>query len=406
LTVSPRSAPLGVWLIGARGAISTCLAYGVFGLRRGLLGATGVVTDGEPFCELPLASEDDLVFGGHEVSTRDLSASVGELVQAGVLPGDLAQACAEEGDLFSAATRPGILDAAEVGGQDLDPRSAELGALLPREQVARVIADWDSFEAENKLDGMVVVDLSSTEAQQEARPAWQSLAAFEEELDSGRSQPASVLYAYAALSSGRPLVNFTPNRSASIPALMELAEKKGVAHAGRDGKTGETLLKTALAPMFTHRALKVHAWQGYNMLGNRDGAVLSDSAHRATKIENKDRALRELLGDGDELHTGVGIDYVPSLGDWKTAMDLVHFEGFLGARMTLQMTWMGSDSALAAPLVLDLIRLVDFAQRAGEGGSLTATACFFKAPVSGGSHDFHQQHAKLVHWAEKHLAEG
>ena len=87
-------------------------------------------------------------------------------------------------------------------------------------------------------------------------------------------------------------------------------------------------------------------------------------------------------------------------------MDLVHFEGFLGARMTLQMTWTGSDSALAAPLVLDLIRLVDFAQRAGEGGSLTATACFFKAPVSGGSHDFHQQHAKLVHWAENHLAEG
>jgi myo-inositol-1-phosphate synthase len=266
-----------------------------------------------------------------------------------------------------------------------------------------VIADWDSFEAENNLDGMVVVDLSSTEVCQESRDAWESLSAFEEELDGGRPQPASLLYAYAALSSGRPLVNFTPNISASAPALMELAEKNNVAHAGRDGKTGETLLKTALAPMFTHRALKVHAWQGYNMLGNRDGAVLADSAHRATKIKNKDRALRELLGGGDELHTGVGIDYVPSLGDWKTAMDLIHFEGFLGARMTLQMTWTGSDSALAAPLVLDLVRLVDFAQRAGEGGALEAAACFFKAPVVCSTHDFHRQHEELVRWAKRHL---
>lgn len=394
---------MGVWLIGARGAISTCLTYGVYGLRRGLLDPTGVVTAGEPFCRLPLASEEDLIFGGHEVSTRDLSTSLAELVTGGILPQDLVHACAEEGDQFAAATRPGLLDPAEVGGQDLDHRSAELGALLPRDQIAHVIADWGSFETEYHLDGMVVVDLSSTEAQQEQRPSWQDLAAFEEELDSGRPQPASVLYAYAALSSGRPLVNFTPNLSASIPALMELAEKKGVAHAGRDGKTGETLLKTALAPMFTHRALKVHAWQGYNMLGNRDGAVLSDSAHRATKIENKDRALRELLGGGDDLHTGVGIDFVPSLGDWKTAMDLVHFEGFLGARMTLQMTWTGSDSALAAPLVLDLVRLVDFAQRAGEGGSLKAAACFFKAPVSGGTHDFHRQHESLLAWAKGHL---
>ncbi len=403
MTVSPRSAPLGIWLIGARGAISTCLAYGVFGLRRGLHDATGVVTAGEPFSQLPLVAEDDLVFGGHEISTRDLSASVGELVNAGVLPPDLVQACSEEADLFAAATRPGMLDATEVGGQDLDPRSAELGALLPREQIRHVIADWDAFEAEHNLDGMVVVDLSSTEVRQESRDAWESLSALEEELDGGRPQPASLLYAYAALSSGRPLVNFTPNISASAPALMELAEKNNVAHAGRDGKTGETLLKTALAPMFTHRALKVHAWQGYNMLGNRDGAVLADSAHRATKIENKDRALRELLGGGDELHTGVGIDYVPSLGDWKTAMDLIHFEGFLGARMTLQMTWTGSDSALAAPLVLDLVRLVDFAQRAGEGGALEASACFFKAPVAGGTHDFHRQHEELVRWAKRHL---
>ncbi len=172
-------------------------------------------------------------------------------------------------------------------------------------------------------------------------------------------------------------------------------------HCGNDGKTGETLLKTTLAPMFAARNLRVLAWQGYNMLGNRDGEVLSDSAHRESKVRNKNEALRSLLGD-DSVHTHVSIDYVPSLQDWKTAWDFVHFEGFLGTRMSLQFTWSGSDSALAAPLVLDLIRLADFAHARGEAGEMPQVACFFKAPLSGGTHDFLRQHQVLLEYVRNH----
>jgi myo-inositol-1-phosphate synthase len=171
-----------------------------------------------------------------------------------------------------------------------------------------------------------------------------------------------------------------------------------VPHCGNDGKTGETLVKTVLAPMFTARNLRVLAWQGYNMLGNRDGEVLVDGAHRQAKLRNKDEALRSLLGD-EGLHTRVGIDFVPSLQDWKTAWDFIHFEGFLGTRMSLQFTWSGSDSALAAPLVLDLVRLAELARRLGEAGEMLHTASFFKAPIAGGTHDFRAQFQSLLEYA-------
>ena len=210
------------------------------------------------------------------------------------------------------------------------------------------------------------------------------------------------MYAYAAIASGRPFVNFTPSLGASVPALLELAEERGVPVAGNDGKTGETLVKTVLAPMFRARALRVLAWQGYNMLGNRDGEVLRDPAHKSSKLRTKDDALRSLLGDDSgELHTKVGIDYVPSLGDWKTAWDFIHFEGFLGAKMSMQFTWSGCDSALAAPLVIDLARLADHAARRGEAGVLEHLACYFKAPMGDVEHDFHRQHERIVRYVER-----
>jgi myo-inositol-1-phosphate synthase len=137
------------------------------------------------------------------------------------------------------------------------------------------------------------------------------------------------------------------------------------------------------------------------MLGNRDGENLADPLHKEAKLRSKDDALRSLLGD-PEVHTKVGIDYVPSLRDWKTAFDYIHFEGFLGAQMSLQFTWQGSDSALAAPLVIDLARLAELALRAGESGELQHTAAFFKSPIGGGTHDFHAQFERLLDYARRH----
>ena len=396
MTPSDGGQRVGLWMVGARGAISTCVAYGLAGMREGLLAPTGMVTAGSDFTELDLVAPEDLVLGGHDVCRRSLSQSAGELVRSGVLTSDLVAACSREAAAFEARIRPGVLDAPDVGLGDLDPMVSETSARSSRDQVAGLVADIDAFAQDAELERVVVVYLASTEACREPQPEWSELGAFESALEQGRPQPASVLYAYAALSSGRPFVNFTPSLGARVPALLQLAEERGVPHCGNDAKTGETLIKTALAPTFAKRGLNVLAWQGYNMLGNRDGEVLRDEAHRQAKLENKDAALRTLLPASNQLHTKVGIDYVPSLGDWKTAWDYVHFEGFLGARMSLQFTWSGSDSALAAPLVIDLARLAELASRKGESGVMTHTAAFFKDPLAGGSHDFHRQHEALL----------
>jgi myo-inositol-1-phosphate synthase len=372
-------------------------------LNQGLLDPVGLATQTEPFARLDLASLEELVLAGHDVCTRDLSQSAEELVRHGILAADLVAASSSAAAAYEARIRPGTLDEPDVGLADLDRRSAELSAQSPREQLARLQADLEDFRRRESLERVVVVNLASTEAFRGERPEWASLPAFERALDQGQTQPASVLYAYAALATDCPYVNFTPNRGSSIPAVREFARARGLPHCGNDGKTGETLLKTVLAPMFRARALRVLAWQGYNMLGNRDGAVLADVAHRETKLRNKNDALRAILND-DSVHTHVGIDFVPSLQDWKTAWDFVHFEGFLGARMSLQFTWSGSDSALAAPLVIDLARLAEFAARNGEAGEMTHTASFFKAPLWGGEHDFQAQFGRLVAYAEAHLA--
>jgi myo-inositol-1-phosphate synthase len=396
-----RGGRLGVWIVGARGSISTCLLYGLHGLREGLLEPLGLVTERAPLSELGLRPFEDFVLGGHDVCTRPLSQSARELIEHGILKTALVEACARPAAAYEARLRPGPLDTPDVGMADLDPRAARLSGCSSREQVQTIRSDIEEFRTREALERVVVVNLASTEAWREDQPEWRSLAAFQQALESGVPQPASMLYAHAAFLAGCPYVNFTPSRGSSSPALREQARKLGLPHCGSDGKTGETLLKTVLAPMFAARNLRVLTWQGYNMLGNRDGEVLADGAHRESKVRNKNEALRALLGD-EGVHTHVGIDYVPSLKDWKTAWDFVHFEGFLGTRMSLQFTWSASDSALAAPLVLDLVRLADFAHARREGGEMPHTACFFKAPLAGGTHDFLRQHENLLEYVRNH----
>lgn len=400
MTEHDESARIGLWLIGARGAVATCTAYGLAGLVEGLLEPVGLVTAREPFRELALAHFDQFVLGGHDICTRSVTRSAGELVSNGILKPDLVTSSSARAAAFEANLRAGVVDDADVGFADLDPEAQRLSGLAPLERIAKLREDLDDFEERHSLARTIVVNVASTEAVREPREEWSSLELFESALQAGESQPASTLYAYAALSSGRPYVNFTPSLGATIPALQELALRSKLPHCGCDGKTGETLVKTVLAPLFVGRNLRVLAWQGYNILGNRDGEVLADPLHRQAKLHSKNEALKKLLGDPD-AHTYVGIDYVPSLQDWKTAWDFVHFEGFLGARMSLQFTWSGSDSALAAPLVLDLARLTEYAARRGEVGAMKQVASFFKSPITGGSHDFHEQMRELLLYVER-----
>jgi myo-inositol-1-phosphate synthase len=269
-----------------------------------------------------------------------------------------------------------------------------------RDTIQRLQDDLRGFQKQTGVARVVVVNLASTEPANDALNAperWNDLAKQID--DNSSSLPASSLYAVAALDMGLPYINFTPSLGASPPAIQELADLRKTCHAGQDGKTGETLLKSVLAPAFAARNLEVMSWVGHNIFGNLDGLVLDDPANKAAKIKSKDQLVGNILGYDPQ--TLVSIEYIRSLGDWKTAWDHIHFRGFLGTPMTLQFTWQGCDSLLAAPLVLDLVRFVELSHRQGEIGVLGHLASFFKRPLGVDEHHFFRQFSLLLEWAER-----
>lgn len=376
---SPR---VGVWLVGARGSVATTVVAGTAAIAADLAPATGCVTESPVFRDASLPALADLVFGGHDIVGVPLPARAGHLADAGVLPARVV-----------AAVRP-ALEAADREIRDGSPRQGEPQYTTAR----RLAADIADFRDRHGLEQVVVVNVSSTEALPEPDPAFLDLADLDKALATSTTLlPPSSLYAYAAFHAGCAYVNFTPSAGAALPALEELARLRGVPHAGRDGKTGETLVKSALAPMFAQRALRVRSWSGTNLLGGGDGATLADPAAARSKTESKQRALEETVGHAVEGQ--VHIDNVPEMGEWKTAWDHISFEGFLGVCMSLQFTWQGCDSALAAPLVLDLVRFAALARRRGESGALPALGFFFKDPVASTEHNLTLQHGQLAAWA-------
>jgi myo-inositol-1-phosphate synthase len=272
----------------------------------------------------------------------------------------------------------------DLAGVEANFRPAPTGS-TQAQAAAEIVDDISAFAGRHQLDRVVVVNVASTEPAAEPHPAQASLAALAGALARpGQVVPPSALYAYAAFSAGCPYVDFTPSTGARLPALAELAGQRGLPYAGHDGKTGETLLKSVLAPMFAMRNLAVRSWSGINLLGGGDGANLADPGPNATKSASKQRVLGETLGYLPEGCTR--IDYVAGLGDFKTAWDLITFDGFLGTAMRLEFTWHGCDSALAAPLVLDLARITAAAHAAGLAGPLTSLSFFFKDPLGDVGH--------------------
>jgi myo-inositol-1-phosphate synthase len=258
-----------------------------------------------------------------------------------------------------------------------------------------IVADLVEFRERHDLDRVVVVNVASTEAVPDDHPAHTDLGLLEAALrEPPPVLPPSALHAYAAMLAGCPYVDFTPSTGARLPALDELARKQLLPYAGRDGKTGETLLKSVLAPMFAQRNLDVRTWSGINLLGGGDGANLADPAANSAKTASKQRVLEETLGQ--EPQGTVRIEFVEDIGNFKTAWDLITFAGFLGTRMRLEFTWHGCDSALAAPLVLDLARLTGAAHAAGRTGALTELAFFFKDPPGDVSHGLADQFRVLT----------
>ncbi len=373
----------GVWLVGARGSLATTVVVGASAVRSGLTEPIGCVSTLPPFAPLSLGGFGDLVFGGHDVNGVGLTKRAERLVQAGVVPHGLPDAVHE--DLLAAEAE------IRFGTGDQERRSQA-------EVVDAFVADLDGFRRRNGLARVIVVNVSSTEAPATPDPAHESAEALMAALDAGAAPlPPSSLYALAAIRAGCPYVDFTPSTGIRLPALRELAEAAGLPYAGNDGKTGETLVKSVLAPMFASRALRVTSWSGANLLGGGDGATLADPERARSKTESKRKVVPSALGyevDGD-----VAISNVPSLGDWKTAWNNITFTGFLGTAMTMQFTWQGCDSALAAPLILDLVRFTAAADAAGLQGPLTELAFFFKDPIGTDEHGLVRQFDALVEWA-------
>ncbi|MEV4756487.1 inositol-3-phosphate synthase [Micromonospora sp. NPDC049559] len=367
----------GIWLVGARGSVAVTSTVGALALRAGLADPTGCVTELPALRTPRLPGFADLVFGGHDVALTPLAKKAEALADAGVLPGRLVATLHDELAAVEEEIRPAP--------------TAERQA----DAVAAITADLDRFRRRHDLDRVVVVNVSSTEPAPPPHPAHADLAALEAALRTEAAVlPPSAAYAYAAFVAGCAYVDFTPSTGTRLPALAELARRRGLPYAGHDGKTGETLVKSVLAPMFAMRHLRVRTWSGVNLLGGGDGANLAEPAANAAKAASKQRVLGETLGYVPQGNTR--IEYVDDIGDFKTAWDLVTFSGFLGTSMRMEFSWHGCDSALAAPLVLDLARLTAAAHAAGRTGPLVELAFFFKDPLGSGPHALAEQWAELV----------
>jgi len=393
---------LKLWIAGARGSIATTLAVGVLAAQRGYMPLEGLLTETESFLALGLATLAGLEIGGCDLAPGTLAQSA-HAALAGVGTFPVAMIDALMPDLERIAITRGIL---RGGGAAIDALAGEERAATAsgsaRQAIDRLVADIRAFA---RGEPTVVVNVTSTEpAPAAALMDWDAAALHRAVDEDDPRIPSSCLYALAAIEAGCPHANFTPSAGASLPAVAEFARRAGVPLAGRDGKTGETLLKTALAPMFPIRALTVEGWYGTNILGNTDGLVLADPENKASKITSKKGVLEGILGYSPE--GDVRIDYFKPLADHKVAWNFIQFRGWGGHRMRMQFTWEGTDSVLAAPLVIDIARLALLAQRRGESGPIAALGLFFKTPEGSSEMNLYKQYDALLRWTAGSPATG
>jgi myo-inositol-1-phosphate synthase len=398
----------GIWFIGALGGIATTASVGLASLKKRLTDEAGLVSSLPRFQKLNLADWPAFTVGGHEIRETTYGAAAHELHEkSGVFDADRLKEVQPALEEFNRNVRPGTLInvgstiESLAGGTVLKTRGER-----PAAAIERISADLNDFRRQQKLDHVIVVNVSSTEPPVEDEARRLNWAALQQKLDRQAESPvpASSIYAVAAMQSGCDYVNFTPSAGSDLPALEQLALAQNVLHVGRDGKTGETLMKAVLAPMFAARNLHVMSWVGHNIFGNMDGKVLDDPVNKANKVRSKDHLLTEILGY--KPSTLVTIEYVEDMADWKTAWDHIHFRGFLDTKMTLQFTWQGCDSLLAAPLVLDLVRFTEREHRRGKSGVMTHLSSFFKSPMGANvPPEFYKQYLLLERWADEVAAQ-
>jgi myo-inositol-1-phosphate synthase len=410
--IEPAVGRLGVLTVGL-GAVASTFIAGVELIRHGLAEPFGSLTQmgtirlgkrTEHRMALirdfvPLAGLDQLVFGAWDpISDTAYDAAV----KCGVLD-RYAHIEPIAAALKEIEPMPAVFDHSHV--RRLDGANVK-SAATKRDLAEAIRQDIRGFKAERSCDRLVVICCASTETYIEPGPAHQSLEAFEAAMDANDESIApSMLYAYAALAEGVPFINGAPNLTTDMPALVEFADPAGVPIGGKDFKTGQTLVKTVLAPMLKARMLGLQGWYSTNILGNRDGEVLDDPDSFRTKERSKLGVLEHLLQPdlypklyGDYYHK-VCINYYPPRGDQKEGWDNIDIVGWLGYPMQIKVNFLCRDSVLAAPLVLDLVLFTDLAQRAGLQGVQEWLSFYFKDPQHAPSvypeHDLFIQLTKL-----------
>ena len=421
LSITPASGRLGVLTPGL-GAVATTFIAGVIAARQGLAAPIGSVSQmahirlgkrGEgrnPLIRdfVPLAGLDDLVFGGWDpISSNVLEAArtCGVLDEKDIAP--------VSSELEGIVAMDAVFDNRWVKKLD-GKRVKNLDSKW--DQAQALMADIEKFRVDNECDRLVMVWCGATEAFQEASSVHESVDSFEAGLKSNDENIApSQIYAYASIMSGVPFANGAPNLALDIPCMVELAKSRGVPVAGKDFKTGQTLMKTLLAPGLKARMLGLRGWFSTNILGNRDGEVLDDPDNFKTKEVSKlgvlDTILQpdsypELYGDIDHV---VRINYYPPRGDNKEGWDNIDIFGWLGYPMQIKVDFLCRDSILAAPIVLDLALFLDLASRADQSGVQEWLSFYLKAPQAssdaGPEHDIFIQQTKLKNTLREWMGE-
>jgi myo-inositol-1-phosphate synthase len=409
--IRPAEGKLGVLLVGL-GAVATTFVAGVESVRRGLGKPIGSLTQmatvrlgrrtehRAPLIKdfVPLASLDDLVFGAWDPIPDDAydSAQV-----AGVLDAPHIEPLADF--LKSIVPMPAVFDQQYV--KRLQGTNVKQGA-TKRELAEQLREDIRQFKSTHGCDRLVMVWCASTEVFIQPGPAHESIEAFEAAMDANDPAIApSMLYAWASIMEGVAFANGAPNLTVDTKALLDLAERKGVAVSGKDFKTGQTMMKTVISPMLKARMLGLAGWYSTNILGNRDGEVLDDPESFKTKEESKLGVLEHILQPSmypdlyGKIYHKVRINYYPPRGDNKEGWDNIDIYGWLGYPMQIKIDFLCRDSILAAPIVLDLALFSDLAQRAGLSGIQEWMSFYFKSPMAAPSlepeHDLFIQHTKL-----------
>ncbi len=376
------------------GAVSTTTIAGVLAVRRGLAPPIGALTQmgtirlgkrtegRSPLIKdfVPIASLDSVVFGAWDIFEENAYEAA---KTAGVLEADLLEKIRPELEVIKPMSA--VFDRRYV--KRLDGPNVKKGK-SKKELADQLIEDMRRFKKENHCDRLVMVWCGSTEVFLTESPAHATLSAFEKALEANDdSIPSSMIYAYAAIKEGMPYANAAPNLSADVPALLELAATTGSPLAGKDLKTGQTLIKTIIAPGLKARLLGVEGWYSTNILGNRDGEVLDDPESFKTKEESKKSVLDYILQPNlypelykDLCHV-VRINYYPPRGDNKEGWDNIDIFGWLNYKMQLKVNFLCRDSILAAPIVLDVALFLDLARRAGMEGIQEWLSFYFKSPM-------------------------